>query len=212
MIQGKGSQPAAPRTAGFERNTTETRIAIKLTIEGSGHYKITTGIRFFDHMLELFTRHGAFDLELKCDGDLDVDQHHIEDVGTADASRAADLRRLRLARARAPLRQWASMAAHSGGRIAAALAPGQARSPAPGADDFLSGESGTVGGKRDALREIGDLALDLRRRRRAPRWRVPRVARRRDVACWPFRSCASRTPPSTVPRCVSCAGRVTSLS
>jgi imidazoleglycerol-phosphate dehydratase len=74
----------AQRTAGFERNTTETRIAIKLKIEGSGQYKITTGIRFFDHMLELFTRHGAFDLELKCDGDLDVDQHHtVEDVGIA---------------------------------------------------------------------------------------------------------------------------------
>jgi imidazoleglycerol-phosphate dehydratase len=72
------------RGAGFERNTTETRIAIKLTIEGHGQYKIATGIRFFDHMLELFTRHGAFDLELKCDGDLDVDQHHtVEDVGIA---------------------------------------------------------------------------------------------------------------------------------
>ena len=49
-----------------------------------GQYKVSTGIRFFDHMLELFTRHGAFDLELKCDGDLDVDQHHtVEDVGIA---------------------------------------------------------------------------------------------------------------------------------
>jgi len=75
---------AARRSAGFERNTTETRIAIKLTIEGGGHYQVSTGIRFFDHMLELFTRHGAFDLELKCDGDLDVDQHHtVEDVGIA---------------------------------------------------------------------------------------------------------------------------------
>ena len=71
----------APR---FDRNTTETRIAIQLTIEGKGQYKVSTGIRFFDHMLELFTRHGAFDLELKCDGDLDVDQHHtVEDVGIA---------------------------------------------------------------------------------------------------------------------------------
>jgi imidazoleglycerol-phosphate dehydratase len=70
------------RTVSFERNTTETRIAIHLTIEGQGRYKIATGIRFFDHMLELFTRHGAFNLELKCDGDLDVDQHHtVEDVG-----------------------------------------------------------------------------------------------------------------------------------
>jgi imidazoleglycerol-phosphate dehydratase len=72
------------RTAIVERNSAETRIAIKLKIEGSGQYKISTGIRFFDHMLELFTRHGAFDLELKCNGDLDVDQHHtVEDVGIA---------------------------------------------------------------------------------------------------------------------------------
>jgi imidazoleglycerol-phosphate dehydratase len=72
------------RTSIVERNTAETRIAINLTIEGRGQYKIATGIRFFDHMLELFTRHGAFDLEVKCDGDLDVDQHHtVEDVGIA---------------------------------------------------------------------------------------------------------------------------------
>lgn len=72
------------RIARLERNTTETKIAIELTIEGSGKYQIATGIRFFDHMLELFARHGAFDLVLHCDGDLDVDQHHtVEDVGIA---------------------------------------------------------------------------------------------------------------------------------
>src|SRR5580658_1595966 len=72
------------RKAIVERNTAETRIAIHLTIEGRGQYKVSTGIRFFDHMLELFTRHGAFDLELTCNGDLDVDQHHtVEDVGIA---------------------------------------------------------------------------------------------------------------------------------
>lgn len=72
------------RSAKFERNTAETRIAIRLTIEGRGRYKVVTGIRFFDHMLELFARHGAFDLDLRCDGDLDVDQHHtVEDVGIA---------------------------------------------------------------------------------------------------------------------------------
>src|ERR1700743_995629 len=72
------------RTAEVARNTTETKIAIRLLIEGSREYKVRTGIRFFDHMLELFTRHGAFDLELACDGDLDVDQHHtVEDVGIA---------------------------------------------------------------------------------------------------------------------------------
>jgi imidazoleglycerol-phosphate dehydratase len=72
------------RTSVVERNTAETRIYIQLTIEGQGRYKVTTGIRFFDHMLELFTRHGAFNLELTCKGDLDVDQHHtVEDVGIA---------------------------------------------------------------------------------------------------------------------------------
>ena len=72
------------RSATLERNTTETTIALKLKIEGQGRYKVNTGIRFFDHMLELFTRHGAFDLELACKGDLDVDQHHtVEDVGIA---------------------------------------------------------------------------------------------------------------------------------
>ena len=84
MTPRKAAKPAALRSASFERNTTETRISIKLTIEGSGQYKVSTGIRFFDHMLELFTRHGAFDLELKCLGDLDVDQHHtVEDIGIA---------------------------------------------------------------------------------------------------------------------------------
>jgi imidazoleglycerol-phosphate dehydratase len=79
-----GRRAAKARTAAFERNTTETQIAIGLTIEGQGRYKVSTGIRFFDHMLELFARHGAFDLELLCKGDLDVDQHHtVEDVGIA---------------------------------------------------------------------------------------------------------------------------------
>jgi imidazoleglycerol-phosphate dehydratase len=80
----KSAVKSNSRTSIVERNTAETRIAINLTIEGHGQYQIATGIRFFDHMLELFTRHGAFDLALKCDGDLDVDQHHtVEDVGIA---------------------------------------------------------------------------------------------------------------------------------
>ena len=87
MIRTKKAKSEAKkgaRTSIVERNTAETRIAIHLIIEGRGLYKISTGIRFFDHMLELFTRHGAFDLELKCDGDHDVDQHHtVEDVGIA---------------------------------------------------------------------------------------------------------------------------------
>ncbi|HKD59358.1 MAG TPA: imidazoleglycerol-phosphate dehydratase HisB [Terracidiphilus sp.] len=80
----KSMSKAAVRKSAVARDTNETRIAIALTIEGKGVYKISTGIRFFDHMLELFTRHGAFDLELTCKGDLDVDQHHtVEDVGIA---------------------------------------------------------------------------------------------------------------------------------
>ena len=70
------------RAATFDRLTTETQIKGRLTIDGEGRYDVRTGIRFFDHMLELFTRHGGFDLTLKAKGDLDVDQHHtVEDVG-----------------------------------------------------------------------------------------------------------------------------------
>jgi imidazoleglycerol-phosphate dehydratase len=70
------------RAAAIERNTKETRISGSLRIEGRGVYQISTGIRFFDHMLELFAKHGGFDLKLAADGDLDVDQHHtVEDVG-----------------------------------------------------------------------------------------------------------------------------------
>src|SRR5205814_10024363 len=70
------------RSATIRRDTKETQIAGKLTIEGRGRYEISTGVRFFDHMLELFTKHGGFDLKLKATGDLDVDQHHtVEDVG-----------------------------------------------------------------------------------------------------------------------------------
>ncbi len=72
------------RSAKLHRSTTETDIRLSLTVEGQGRYVVSTGIRFFDHMLELFTRHGAFDLKLKATGDLDVDQHHtVEDVGIA---------------------------------------------------------------------------------------------------------------------------------
>jgi imidazoleglycerol-phosphate dehydratase len=72
------------RKARLHRSTTETDIQLTLTIEGRGRYEVSTGVRFFDHMLELFARHGAFDLKLKAKGDLDVDQHHtVEDVGIA---------------------------------------------------------------------------------------------------------------------------------
>ena len=70
------------REASLERNTKETQISARLLIEGTGLYQISTGIRFLDHMLELFSKHGAFDLTLDAKGDLDVDQHHtVEDTG-----------------------------------------------------------------------------------------------------------------------------------
>ena len=72
------------RRALIERRTAETTITIRLGLEGRGRYTISTGIRFFDHMLELVARHGAFDLRIDAVGDLDVDQHHtVEDVGIA---------------------------------------------------------------------------------------------------------------------------------
>jgi imidazoleglycerol-phosphate dehydratase len=70
------------REAVLERNTKETHITGSLRIDGAGVYHISTGVRFLDHMLELFSKHGAFDLELNVRGDLDVDQHHtVEDAG-----------------------------------------------------------------------------------------------------------------------------------
>jgi imidazoleglycerol-phosphate dehydratase len=72
------------RRAVIDRQTTETQIRLALTIEGRGRYEVSTGIRFLDHMLELFARHGAFDLSVTATGDLDVDQHHtVEDLGIA---------------------------------------------------------------------------------------------------------------------------------
>ncbi|MEJ7608771.1 MAG: imidazoleglycerol-phosphate dehydratase [Bryobacteraceae bacterium] len=69
------------RQASIGRDTKETQISGQLTLDGRGKYQVSTGIRFFDHMLELFTKHGGFDLQLTAKGDLDVDQHHVEDVG-----------------------------------------------------------------------------------------------------------------------------------
>ena len=70
------------RKSKIQRKTKETDIRLALSIDGRGRYNISTGIRFFDHMLELFAHHGGFDLDLKATGDLDVDQHHtVEDVG-----------------------------------------------------------------------------------------------------------------------------------
>ena len=70
------------RRAALERNTKETQISGTLKIDGRGTYDVSTGIRFLDHMLELFAKHGGFDLKLRAQGDLDIDQHHtVEDVG-----------------------------------------------------------------------------------------------------------------------------------
>ena len=72
------------RRATIERVTKETRISLRLALDGKGRYDVATGIRFLDHMLELFARHGGFDLKLMAEGDLDVDQHHtVEDIGIA---------------------------------------------------------------------------------------------------------------------------------
>ena len=72
------------RTATVKRKTRETDIELVLSVDGSGQADISTGIGFFDHMLELFTKHGLFDLKLKAQGDLNVDAHHtVEDVGLA---------------------------------------------------------------------------------------------------------------------------------
>src|SRR5580658_3916623 len=73
-----------PRSAAIHRRTNETDIRLKLNLDGHGKSLVTTGIRFFDHMLDLVARHGAFDLEITAKGDLDVDPHHtVEDVGIA---------------------------------------------------------------------------------------------------------------------------------
>ena len=89
---GAAPQPAEPanitqeaaRVGTISRKTLETDISLRLNVDGTGQYKVSTGIRFFDHMLESFAKHGGFDLDLKCVGDLDVDQHHtVEDVGIA---------------------------------------------------------------------------------------------------------------------------------
>jgi len=72
------------RTAQIQRHTRETQISLRLNLDGRGKSDISTGLPFFNHMLDLVTRHGGFDLKLKVTGDLDVDQHHtVEDVGIA---------------------------------------------------------------------------------------------------------------------------------
>jgi len=80
----RGAASGAPRGrhAAVERTTRETQIALELSIDGSGSSAISTGVPFLDHMLELFAKHGFFDLRVQAKGDLEVDQHHtVEDVG-----------------------------------------------------------------------------------------------------------------------------------
>lgn len=75
---------AKNRTAELPRKTSETEINISLNIDGTGQYQISTGIGFFDHMLELFAKHGGFDLKIDAKGDTHIDFHHtVEDVGIA---------------------------------------------------------------------------------------------------------------------------------
>ena len=74
----------AARTADIQRKTTETDIHLSIQIEGEGKYEVSTGVPFLDHMLELFTRHGFFNLSVQASGDIAVDDHHtVEDVGLA---------------------------------------------------------------------------------------------------------------------------------
>lgn len=74
--------PYPARQATRSRATHETRVRVALTLDGQGRYRNATGVGFLDHMLDLFARHGAFDLEVEAEGDLHVDEHHtVEDVG-----------------------------------------------------------------------------------------------------------------------------------
>ena len=89
-----------PRTATIQRDTKETRIRVQVNLDGTGTAKLSTGIGFFDHMLDQIARHGLIDLEIEAQGDLHIDGHHtVEDVGItfglAVAKAVADKRGLR---------------------------------------------------------------------------------------------------------------------
>ena len=76
--------PTTPRTADVSRHTAETKITVKVNLDGTGVARLHTGIGFFDHMLDQIARHGMIDLDIHADGDLHIDGHHtVEDVGIA---------------------------------------------------------------------------------------------------------------------------------
>ena len=79
---GSAPDPMADRIAEVSRNTAETRISVRINLDGTGQAKLSTGIGFFDHMLDQIARHGLIDLDIACEGDLHIDGHHtVEDVG-----------------------------------------------------------------------------------------------------------------------------------
>ncbi len=82
MTGQRSTEPAEPRQSRIERNTKETQIVLHLNLDGTGASKIDTGIPFFNHMLEAWSKHALMDLTVDAKGDLDVDLHHtVEDVG-----------------------------------------------------------------------------------------------------------------------------------
>ena len=84
MNRSKGGYSTARRVAQVQRKTKETNVRLKLSLDGAGRSRIDTGLPFLDHMLELFAKHGLFDLNVACEGDLEVDDHHsVEDVALA---------------------------------------------------------------------------------------------------------------------------------